>query len=78
MFHVKHRQETSPDRVFDRQPGVGYKASVLENFQMDARFDEGSRPQTNRCPTAITQSASRAAFRQPALLSVNASARRDI
>jgi tRNA uridine 5-carboxymethylaminomethyl modification enzyme len=39
MFHVKHRQEASPNRVFDRQAGVGYKASILENFLMDARFD---------------------------------------
>src|ERR1700730_4732734 len=39
MFYVKHCPETSPDRAFDRQPGVGYKASVLENFWMDARFD---------------------------------------
>src|ERR1700676_3929776 len=43
MFHVKHRQETAPGNNtrprFDRQPGVGYKASVLENFWMDARFD---------------------------------------
>jgi hypothetical protein len=31
MFHVKHRQETSPPR-FDGQPGVGYKANILENF----------------------------------------------
>src|SRR5580698_6101532 len=39
MFHVKHCREASADRVFDRQPGVGYKANILENFQMDARFD---------------------------------------
>src|ERR1700741_2621686 len=43
MFHVKHRQETASRSTtrprFDRQPGVGYKASVLENFWMDARFD---------------------------------------
>src|SRR5271169_4238124 len=39
MFHVKHRYETRLGRTFDRQPGVGYKASVLENFLMDARFD---------------------------------------
>src|SRR6202162_4558500 len=39
MFHVKHRWEASPNRGFDRQPGVGYKASVLENFLMDAKFD---------------------------------------
>jgi len=39
MFHVKHRQETAQGRVFDRQPGVGYKASLLENFWMDPRFD---------------------------------------
>jgi hypothetical protein len=32
MFHVKHRQEISQGHVFDRQPGVGYKASTLENF----------------------------------------------
>src|SRR3984893_18036388 len=43
MFHVKHRRETAPGNNtrprFDRQPGVGYKASVLENFWMDVRFD---------------------------------------
>src|SRR6202030_4149101 len=43
MFHVKHCQEIASGNNtrprFDRQPGVGYKASVLENFWMDARFD---------------------------------------
>src|ERR1700722_19626512 len=39
MFHVKHCREKSQGRLFDRQPGVGYKASVLGEFLMDARFD---------------------------------------